>query len=170
MKSFVPLCLLLTTGFYLAGCAEQGADPAAARQEIEQKNQLFQTHFAQENVDSLVAMYTADAIVMAPGEEMSSGADAIASSLRETFDASPAMDLSLETVEVQIEGQTAYEVGRFVMESGGQHLDHGKYLVVWKNDGGDWKLHREIFNTDMAMPVDTSAMPADTTAADTTSM
>ena len=25
--------------------------------------------------------------------------------------------------------------------------DSGKYLVVWKNDGGSWKLHRDIWTT-----------------------
>ena len=46
---------------------------------------------------------------------------------------------------------TAHEVGRFVTETAdGDHIDHGKYVVIWKRIEGEWKLHRDIFNSNMA--------------------
>lgn len=30
---------------------------------------------------------------------------------------------------------------------GGAVADRGKFIVIWKNDGGSWKLHKDIFNT-----------------------
>ena len=30
---------------------------------------------------------------------------------------------------------------------GGVVADRGKYIVIWKNEGGSWKLHKDIFNT-----------------------
>jgi ketosteroid isomerase-like protein len=30
-----------------------------------------------------------------------------------------------------------------------QSLDKGKYIVVWKQDNGTWKMNRDIFNSDM---------------------
>jgi len=29
-------------------------------------------------------------------------------------------------------------------------MDHGKYIVVWKNTADGWRLHRDIFNSNMA--------------------
>jgi ketosteroid isomerase-like protein len=26
-------------------------------------------------------------------------------------------------------------------------LDYGKYVVIWKQDKREWKLHRDIFNS-----------------------
>ena len=54
----------------------------------------------------------------------------------------------LETVEVTLLGDAAYEVGRYAMEAaGGQLLDRGKYVVIWQRHGDAWKLHRDIWNT-----------------------
>ena len=48
---------------------------------------------------------------------------------------------------------TAHEVGTYVLVGeGGKTLDNGKYVVIWKRDGGQWKLHRDIWNTSMPAP------------------
>jgi ketosteroid isomerase-like protein len=31
----------------------------------------------------------------------------------------------------------------------GKTADRGKYIVVWKRDGGQWRLHRDSWNTSM---------------------
>ena len=54
----------------------------------------------------------------------------------------------LETVELENHGETAAEVGRYTLKAdGGAVANQGKYIVVWKNDGGTWKLHRDIWTT-----------------------
>ena len=37
-------------------------------------------------------------------------------------------------------------------ERAGRSSTSGKYIVVWKRDGGQWKLHRDIWNTSMPAP------------------
>ncbi len=40
------------------------------------------------------------------------------------------------------------EQGRYELaDADGNVADHGKYIVIWKRDGDDWKLHRDIWNT-----------------------
>jgi len=34
----------------------------------------------------------------------------------------------------------------------GYVLDKGKYIVIWKQEEGQWKLHRDIFNSSMPAP------------------
>lgn len=56
--------------------------------------------------------------------------------------------LTLETLEVFDHGDSAYEVGRYSLSAaGGPPVDHGKYVVIWRQEGGEWKLHRDIWNT-----------------------
>jgi hypothetical protein len=31
-------------------------------------------------------------------------------------------------------------------------LDHGKYIVVWRNADGKWKLLRDLFSTNVPPP------------------
>jgi ketosteroid isomerase-like protein len=46
---------------------------------------------------------------------------------------------------MEIAGDTAHEVGEAILtlESG---AFTGKYVVVWKKIGGQWRLHRDIWN------------------------
>jgi ketosteroid isomerase-like protein len=61
--------------------------------------------------------------------------------------------VKLETVEVERDGNTAYEVGTFTLQGAeGQVLDAGKYVVIWKQEAGQWKLHRDIFNSSRPAP------------------
>jgi ketosteroid isomerase-like protein len=64
-----------------------------------------------------------------------------------------AMDMGLkeavlESLEVEGYGETAHEMGRYTLKTGtGEVADSGKYLVIWKQEGGAWKLHRDIWTT-----------------------
>ena len=62
-------------------------------------------------------------------------------------------ELRLSTNEIDLQGDTAIEVGTYeLMADGGVQADHGKFLVVWKKTGGEWQLHRDIINTSMPAP------------------
>jgi ketosteroid isomerase-like protein len=67
--------------------------------------------------------------------------------------------IALETTEVFDGNDTAAEVGKYtVLDGKGQAVDSGKYIVVWKTDGGKWKLHRDTWNSDAKPPA--AAPPA----------
>jgi ketosteroid isomerase-like protein len=60
-------------------------------------------------------------------------------------------DVKLETIAVETTGASlAAEVGRAVLTlqqpGGASATAEGKYVVVWKEDGGEWKLHADIWN------------------------
>ena len=51
----------------------------------------------------------------------------------------------METVELDAQGETAIEVGRYILKADrGVVADQGKYIIIWKHAGGTWKLHRDI--------------------------
>ena len=51
----------------------------------------------------------------------------------------------LETIEAEDLGDTAIEGGRYrLLVANGSVADAGKYIVIWKREGGTWKLHRDI--------------------------
>ena len=42
------------------------------------------------------------------------------------------------------------ETGRYeIYDAQNKMLDKGKYVVVWKPVNGEWKLFRDIFNSDV---------------------
>ena len=61
--------------------------------------------------------------------------------------------VALKTSEIFGHGPTATEVGQYELrDQAGKVLDHGKYIVVWRNEGGKWKLLRDMFSTNVAPP------------------
>jgi ketosteroid isomerase-like protein len=56
--------------------------------------------------------------------------------------------VALTTLEVVGQGRYATEVGSYVMsDKAGKEIDHGKYMELWRLEKGEWKLHRDIFNS-----------------------
>ena len=47
-------------------------------------------------------------------------------------------------------GNTAIEEGKYTLRGeSGNVLDRGKYIVIWKQQVGQWKLHRDIWTTSL---------------------
>jgi ketosteroid isomerase-like protein len=56
--------------------------------------------------------------------------------------------LDMRVDEVEQHGDTAFEVSSATLHTAdGQAADEIKYVVVWKREGGEWKLHRDIWNS-----------------------
>jgi ketosteroid isomerase-like protein len=119
----------------------------AARDGILETNQRFIASFAAQDAADLVALYTDDAQLSPPHHDIIEGADHITAFWQGGFDMGLA-GASLETLEVDNEGDTAIEVGRYTLTAGdGSTADEGKYLVVWKRIEERWYIHRDIWNT-----------------------
>lgn len=110
-------------------------------------NEQFQKAFNTGDAAGMGQHYTEDGQILPPNGETITGPGPIA----DFWSAVMGMGIKgvrLETVEVQDHGSTAIEIGHFFLSGGqGQALDNGKYMVIWKNDGGTWKLHRDIWNS-----------------------
>ncbi len=140
----VLVMVLVVFGTVTAG-AQNGAAEA-----IKAVNQLFQEYVAEGNADPLTMLFTEDGMSMQPNADPRVGHEAIKEAHAEMF-ATGVGALRLTTDELEVFGDTAHEVGRFVTETAdGDHIDHGKYVVIWKRIEGEWKLHRDIFNSNMA--------------------
>ena len=52
-----------------------------------------------------------------------------------------------EPIEMESSGNLAFFVGKYKLYgSENQEISHGKYISVFKNIDGKWKVHRDIFN------------------------
>lgn len=119
------------------------------RQAIEAANRRFVESFARRDAAGMAAMYTTGGQLLPPRSEVTTGGQAIQGFWQAVMEMG-VTSATLETLEVEAQGDTAYEVGRYVMfGSGEQVLDRGKYIVVWRQEAGVWKLHRDIWNSNL---------------------
>jgi uncharacterized protein (TIGR02246 family) len=117
------------------------------RSGVEAANRQFMEAFGRGDATSVARLYTSNAQLLPAHSDFVAGSTAIQRFWQGAMD----MGLKgaiLETIEVEAYGGTAHEVGRYTLKAaGGQVADSGKYLVVWKQEGGTWKLHRDIWTT-----------------------
>lgn len=99
------------------------------------------------DADRLGDLYTEDATLMPPGSEMVSGRDDVASFWMGLSDVGVAR-VDIDTVEVEIDDETANRVGVATLyDADGGDVDDVKFVEVWTREGGDWRIHRDIWNT-----------------------
>jgi uncharacterized protein (TIGR02246 family) len=128
----------------------QEALMASVAEQVRNKNAQFSELFRNHDTTAVAAMYTADARLMPPGADFVTGASAIKVFWESVLRAG-ITELKLETIEVDlIGGYTAVETGKFTLYAGKEVVDRGKYLVIWRNEDGQWKLHRDVWNSSVA--------------------
>lgn len=122
---------------------------ADVRAEIEAANREFEAAAARGDGKALAALYTASGQALPAGSDVVSGTEAIGKFWQGVLD-SGVKGVRLKTIEVESHGDNAHEVGQYeLIDAAGKTLDRGKYVVIWKKDGGRFKLHRDIWTTSM---------------------
>jgi ketosteroid isomerase-like protein len=122
------------------------------RSGIEAANAEFSAIAAKGDGAGLAALYSADGQVLPAGSDPIKGPQAIQKFWQGALDSGIA-GIGLTTVEVFGHGPAATEVGQYELrDKTGKVLDHGKYIVVWRREGGKWKLLRDMFSTNVPAP------------------
>jgi uncharacterized protein (TIGR02246 family) len=127
-------------------------DVSANREDIVAAVQVFLDAFNQGDAAGVATQYTDDAQLMPPNSDIVFGKQAIQDFWQGVFNTGIKSAI-LETVEVGGSADIAYETGTYTMlVEGGQEIDRGKYIIVWKNEAGQWKLYRDIWNSSIPAP------------------
>lgn len=115
--------------------------------EIRKADDSFEQLFRQGDAASLATLYTNNGMLLPTGSDFVKGREAI----RDFWQGAMNMgikEVKLDIEEVELQGEAAFEVGQYQLKSAeGLLMDQGKYIVIWKQEDGQWKLHRDIWNT-----------------------
>jgi uncharacterized protein (TIGR02246 family) len=138
------LALALTVS--LPAFAQGGGD---LRAQIGKLSQAWEKAYNAGDAAGVAALYGKDARVMPPNAEPASGSSAIRTFFDGDVKSGAKMALTME--DATGSGDYAVETGKWVATSSdGKHLDHGKYVTVYKKAEGGWKIYRDIWNSNMA--------------------
>ncbi len=118
-----------------------------SRQDIDTVNQRLAEAVEKGDAAAAAALYTEDGKFLAPNADFFSGRDAIQGFFQAAIDGG-IKGLNLSTLELEIQGDTAYEVGTYeLVADGGVVADSGKFIVIWKRVDGTWRIHCDMINT-----------------------
>jgi ketosteroid isomerase-like protein len=117
------------------------------RREIAEIDQAFGAAVARGDFERAAReTYTQDAMILPPGGNVVRGREEIIQFWRKAGEQMKLEAAELSTVELTKAGDFLNQVGRAVLVADGQKI-HGKYVVIWKQEGGRWKWHVDIWNT-----------------------
>ena len=119
---------------------------------INASNKEYSACFASGDSVKFAGFYTADACINPPNMPRMCGSKAIMS----FFAGGVKMgikNLKLTIDEVLGGDATVAEIGKYeLMGDKDMSMDKGKYIVVWKQVDGKWKMHRDEWNSDNPPP------------------
>lgn len=122
-------------------------DVIDARAAIDATNRRFEAAFnAGDPARAAQEVYTADARVLPPDAPMVRGRDAIVAFWVAAVEHLRAEHVALSTVELDVTGDTAHEIGEAVITVAGGGKAQAKFVVVWKHEAGQWRWHIDIWN------------------------
>jgi len=140
----------------LAQVSPVSGDSATVRQAIDAVNARFTSAFKRGDADSLIALYTPNAVQLNPNFPAWEGAAAIKQAFAGFFSTVVVTDASFTTRDIVIAGNKAIERGTYALRlrprNGGAEInDRGKYMTTWERQpDGSWKIIRDISNSDGA--------------------
>ena len=125
-------------------------EPTQIRDAIVAADERFMSTYSQGDAAGMAALYTEAGQLMPPNSDFVTGRPGVEAVFQSFMDMG-IKAIKLETVEAEGFGDTATEVGRYTLEDDeGAQIDQGKYIVIWKQEAGQWRLHRDIFNSSVA--------------------
>jgi ketosteroid isomerase-like protein len=138
------------------------AGPALAqsktlKQTFEAANQKLNDYLSSGDAAGAASLYATKAKLLPPNAPEVSGREAIQKFWQSTIEAG-VRGLKITTVEAegQISGGTEVSTWE-ALDKDGKVLDRGKAIVIWKVEQGQWRLYRDIWNSDGPAAASSSA-------------
>lgn len=133
-------------GYRLGGYTKETEIMEEILKAMKATNAIFSEQvIAKGNLGALERIYTVDAWVLPPGAGMISGRAAIQQFWAEAIKALGVKQALLKTIEAMPAGDGVVEIGQADLETTGGDA-RVKYVVFWKQEGGHWKWHVDIWN------------------------
>ena len=132
-----------------AAAVDPGADERAIRGHVDRWLQLIKA----KDAAGIAGLYAEDGAVMPPNAPIGKGRTAIQQTWASMMQ-TPGFGLTIvpEQILVSSSGDMALDRGTYSLkfaQGGVTQTDTGKYVVVWRKIGGEWKAAADIFNSDL---------------------
>jgi ketosteroid isomerase-like protein len=123
-------------------------DKTWAQSFVDSVNKTFSAQIASGDSVALASHYWPDAELLLDNSDVVKGKDIINS--WGAFIRMGVKEVTFSTTDITGKSPFIIETGNYEIKDGSKSLlDRGKYVVIWENRNGEWKLYRDIGSTSM---------------------
>jgi uncharacterized protein (TIGR02246 family) len=138
--------VVASTQTVIASTAEMLAE---ARRAIDKGNAQWIEAWAKSDPAMAAAIFAEDGVMLAGSGKVFKGRQQIAERQKALMQAAgPGVKVTVTTVKVWLDGDTAYETGKYVynyQDNGKPATDEGRYVTMWRRQkDGSWKLAMDM--------------------------
>lgn len=145
------LFFIITT-IFIGACnvANNKFDIEPVKKHIVEMNKTYSNRFTTNDSVFYVDRYCINAEIYSPQSPAVKGRETIRSFFYQNG-ANTDTKIELPTGNIYGNADLVIEEGTYNFPDGkGGSVDKGKFIAIWKQEEGKWKLYREIWNTDIA--------------------
>lgn len=150
-----PFLFVITASLFVLSCNhikhkiadENKFDLDAVKKYINEMNKTYQDRFTHNDTAFYVERYCADAAIMPEQMNAFVGRDSIR---HFNYNDGNNKEFKVDILAKNIYGneELIIEEGTYSFPDGkGGSVDNGKFIAIWKQEDGKWKLYREIWNS-----------------------
>lgn len=122
------------------------------REAVTEMNKRLMDSFSEGDAARVALLYTTDGQLLPTGTHPVEGPEKVQAYWQQVMDAG-IKEVQLKTRELEECGEVAVEIGTYRLKGpDGEEMDEGKYMVMWKQEDEQWKIHRYIWNS--SLPVE----------------
>ena len=115
------------------------------------KEPKFKKSIEQGDVGNIGSLYTEDAKILPPNMDMLEGRDTIQKFWQGALEMG-IKSYQPEIIEVEYSGNLGFFLGKYTLYGDGNKIiNKGKFVTVFKNVDGEWKVYRDIFNSSVPL-------------------
>lgn len=163
-RSFLKLFGIACIGLVFSSCnneAPKTEGPVfsldSAKAAIAASNKVFGASFATGDSASFTNCYSSDACLNVTGMPRMCGTEAITGFFNMAYKMGT-RGITITTEEVMGSKEAVIEIGKYeIFAENNVSVEKGKFIVIWKEENGKWKMHRDIWNSDGPPPAPAAA-------------
>jgi len=131
---------------------EKKFDLAAVRTAIDSSNHIYSDAVVKGDSATIAGSYSPDAKTFPPNMPVMGDSKSVAA-MAGGFTHMGIKSFSVQATDVYGDASLVVEEGKYTVGDGaGKTLDEGKYIVLWKEVNGQWKMYRDIWNSNTPAP------------------
>lgn len=152
IKRYSKLSVVISIALLVSSLSIWAQNDAKVMKSVMEKNNEFMTEFKKGDASRLTEFYSEDVQLLPSGLPAIKGKEHVLNYWKMGMQ-SGIQDFILETVEAYSCGNKVIEQGKYTIFAGENIIaDKGKYIVIWKKEGGKLKISKDIFNSDNPPP------------------